>query len=110
MVPRKNRLTRADFTSLPRSRRLHGELFLLSVAPSQAEHSKFSCIVSKKVSLRAVDRNLIKRRARAILTKIILNKFPRQNFVLTAKPKSLQATYKDMEVEIQKLVQEASRP
>ena len=47
-------------------RQIHGTLFSLSVfkLPEAAEGLKFACVVSKKASPKAVERNRLKRRCR----------------------------------------------
>ncbi|MBI5003798.1 ribonuclease P protein component [Candidatus Kaiserbacteria bacterium] len=69
-MPTKFRLTRADFKlfSSQKTRRVRGVFFTLSIFPLPVDTPpKAACIVSKKVSRKAVDRNLIKRRFRAVL-------------------------------------------
>ena len=107
MIPKKNRLTRADFASLPPARRWQGAFFSLSASQGVNGHRKFSCVVSKKVSARAVTRNLIKRRARAAFGKMIPQIGSAQNFVLVAKSKSLGASYQEIERDIQALFSQA---
>jgi ribonuclease P protein component len=69
-MPKRQRITRADFSSLNgrSSRRYFGAYFSLSVSPRPVSgpnnEPKYACVVSKKVAAHAVDRNLIKRRCR----------------------------------------------
>ena len=60
------RLTRADFTAeRGASKRFHGKFFSLSASPLPDERKmSFTCVVSKKVAQKSVQRNLIKRRCR----------------------------------------------
>lgn len=69
-MPKKFRLSRADFVRLEKSKheRVHGDFFSLSIAPlPQSDGPKMASVVSKKVSARAVDRNRIERQCRETL-------------------------------------------
>lgn len=64
-MAQRTRLTRADFSLLRASRRIHGEFFSLSVSPlPRRGPSSFACVVSKSVCKKATERNLLKRRCR----------------------------------------------
>ena len=68
-MPKKQRITRADFSTLSprRQSRLFGVYFSASVsyeASKAATLPRYACVVSKKVAPKAHDRNLIKRRCR----------------------------------------------
>lgn len=66
MLPRKNRLhLQRDIERVRKSGRVvRGELFTLRFLPGQSDLSRFCFVVSKKVSKKAVERNLITRWAR----------------------------------------------
>ena len=73
-MPKKYRLSRTDFTKLAdlRSKRVHGAHFSLAITPLPAGSGvKAACVVSKKVSPRAVDRNRIERRCREALRPLL---------------------------------------
>jgi len=77
-MPRKYRLSRADFKHMRAFKRLHGTLFSLSfgIIPDRAAPGG-ACVVSTKTASRAVERNLIKRRCRAgLLTTLRASKAP----------------------------------
>ena len=64
------RLSHADFSLILKAkiRRVHGLFFSLSVGEVVGVLGpKAACVVSKKVSLRAVDRNVVKRRCREVV-------------------------------------------
>lgn len=107
-MPRKHRLSRADFLGLDRkrSRRVHGTYFSLVIAPLAAGVGpKAACVVSKKVAKRAVDRNKIERRVRGILRPFIARMQGPRALILYAKREVLGASYIEMQRDIQKLIE-----
>ena len=71
LMPKKHRISHSDFklTANSRMRRERGEYFAVSHGPlsdSTSSNLQIACIVSKKTTARAVDRNLIKRRFRSV--------------------------------------------
>lgn len=103
VMSKKDRLTSSDFRSLKPERRLHGALFSLTLSTLPAgKGAQFACVVSKKVSLKATERNLIKRRCRAA---IVMHKkgITGKALVFTAKRESLKATYQEIEKDISSL-------
>ena len=66
--------------------------------------ARATVVVSKKVSNKAVDRNLIKRRARATLRKPPL---PSRSLIFTAKKGARDASYQDIARDITDLVSRA---
>jgi ribonuclease P protein component len=99
-MPRKNRLTRADFQAFSgKTPRIHGEFFSVSIGPARI--AKAAVVVSKKVSNKAVDRNLIKRRIRATLRTLSL---PSVSLIFTAKKGAHGAAYKDIASDIRSLL------
>ena len=101
-MPKKNRLTGAEIRGLRSPRRVHGGLFSVSVGPSRFSEPRFACVVSKKVAAKAVARNLIKRRCRAIIEKE-MKRLPPASYVLYAKKDAARAGYGDMEKDIRTL-------
>lgn len=77
-------------------------LFLLKFIKNNLKNSRFAFVVSLKVSKRAVDRNLIKRRMREIIR--ILNKDIKEGYdlVFIMNSLSLNVTYKDLQNEVVK--------
>lgn len=65
MLPKPERLTKADFTGLRPRIILRGTF--VDIAVSSAPTSRFSCVIAKKRVKRAVDRNRIKRKIYTIL-------------------------------------------
>lgn len=110
-MPRGTRLTRVgfkDFTS--RSRREHGRFFTLAlVLRNDTKGPRAACIVSKKVATRAVDRNLIKRRARAALAPALRGVSVSLSIALYAKKDALHASYKEVADDIAHLMSRVTR-
>ena len=87
-MPSQYRLSRNDFTRMRGFKRVHGTLFSLSfgtlpdrVIPGAA------CVVSAKAAPRAVVRNRIKRRVRAVLGPLVRTlKVPFVLVVIAKKP------------------------
>lgn len=110
-MPRKRSLARTDFLrhAGTRARRFHGALFSLSVSalPSGARGPKCACVVSKKVSPKAVERNLIKRRCReAVRTPILTSNKP-LTLVFYAKREARGATFEEIRKDTTSLLEHA---
>lgn len=76
MLPRQRRVTRRQFPlALKQSRAWHSPLLSLRVAPRPSkdghQSTSFAFVVSHKVAAEAVDRNKLKRRARAIVRELL---------------------------------------
>ena len=100
-MPKSTRLTRKHTPLLRGARRLHSEFFALSVAPG--EHTKASVTVSKKVAAKASERNLIKRRARALLSPQVKELKASLVLMLHAKPAAKDASFDELKRDIRKL-------
>ena len=103
-MPKKYRLSRADFQNMRAFRRVIGEYFSLSYG--ELPNRPFpgaACVVSSKVASRAVDRNRIKRRARAALSEYI-QVHPRPTVVLYAKKGATKASFADIQKDIENLL------
>jgi ribonuclease P protein component len=117
-MPKRQRLSRADFSSIQtqKSRRFYGTYFSLSVAPlTGAVHRKnngFACVVSKKAVSQAHDRNAIKRRCREysrILSAYIAHDADRRfSIVFFAKKESRSAPYREIARDIHNLLVSAA--
>jgi ribonuclease P protein component len=106
-MPRKYSLTGEEIKDL-RGVRVHGGLFSLLVAPSPMTHAKCACVVSKKVSTKAVERNTIKRRCRAILAKRVMKLEVPRALVFHAKRESANATFAEITRDIESLLARVS--
>ncbi len=115
-MPKKRRLSRAHFVALKGARRIHGTLFTLSVAPlpeadpplagavPAGRQGKFACVVSKKVSAKAVDRNRIKRRCRESVRAFLSTFREPLALVFTAKRVAGDASSADIAEDVRKLL------
>ncbi len=102
-MPKKNRLSGAEIRRIRSPRRSHGELFSLSVSPSDGAEAKFACVVSKKVASSAVRRNTIKRRCRDIFRGSLVS-LPAGSYILYAKKGAAEASYAAMAEDLAKLL------
>ncbi len=105
-MPKKYRLSRADFTRLPKAaRRIHGEYFSLTVTPlPSSKGPRAACVVSKKVSARAVDRNRIERRCREALRPLLSKITKPEAFLFYAKREAREASTSDVARDVEKLL------
>ncbi len=99
MLPKQNRLNlRKEFFSLKKDgKMINSETFGLLFA--KGESSKFNFIVSTKISKKAVERNLVKRRLREIVRQ--MPKPPQVNGVFLCKKSILNKTYQELKKEVE---------
>lgn len=71
LMARAARLTRADFPSRAAKVRVVNDLFSVSLWEARNGGPKLSCVVSKKIATRAVDRNFLKRQCREIASPLV---------------------------------------
>lgn len=93
MFKRVNRLpnARAVKRLYAKGRRLVKPTVFLFVAPTQARAPRFSVVVGKKVSARAVDRNRLKRVARAVALVLLPDQLPVVDYLIVLRPAALKA-------------------
>lgn len=107
------KLSRNDFIEIAGAhfKREHGKYFTLSYGslPSARERGKFSCVVSKKVSNKASDRNLIKRRCRESVREALKKANFRGAAVFYAKKDVNGAAFQDIKSDIESLVAKIPR-
>ncbi|MEK9181140.1 MAG: ribonuclease P protein component [Patescibacteria group bacterium] len=72
-------------------------ILALKFLNSGFRQSRFGFLVSKKVSLRAVKRNLVKRRLRNIVGQTIPSIFPGYDCLLIARPRILGESFEVLE-------------
>lgn len=73
------------------------------VAPIRGEHAKCASVVSKKVSLKAVERNKVKRRFRNILSGRISGVHKAVALVFYAKREAKDADFGELERDVEVL-------
>ncbi len=111
-MPRKHALSRSDFKHIAggRFRREHGALFSLSVGPlpdPSARVPRVACVVSKKIAARAVTRNLVKRRCRAVARECIAGVREPLALAFYAKRGAADASYAEIKEDVGRLVKKA---
>lgn len=107
MLPSSRRVTRALFPSLKVGARVvHGSLFTLRYVPSvdAISPSRFSVVVSKAVGPTAVQRNLMKRRARHAIIELLPRVKNGYMAVFFAKQPAAKASFAAYSKEIAELL------
>lgn len=102
MLPKENRLKKKkDFERVfEKGEIVKGESIYIKALKTKEPFPRIGFIVSKKVSLNAVERNKIKRRIREIVKAIsIKNKF---DIVIIALPKIKKNTFEEIRQDVEK--------
>lgn len=107
MLPKNKRVTKDIFPIiLKKSKIFHSKNLTLRVSRNKNnnETTKFSFVVSRKVSNKATERNLLKRRGNGIVSK--LDKNIKNGFICVfyVKKSLLSVSYHDMEEEITRIL------
>jgi len=109
MLPKKRKVEKSLFTGvLNKSKSFYGKNISLRVFPIESlETTKFSFVVSKKVSNKANKRNLLKRRGFSVVKNII--KHTNKGFVCVFyyKKNALSSSYVEIEKDIKYLLTKA---
>ena len=101
-MPKKYRLTGEELSHLS-GKRMHGKFFSLLISPISGDHAKCAVVVSKKVAMKAVDRNKIKRRVRNILSKHIPRTKNSVALVFSAKRETKGVAFAELSRDIEAL-------
>jgi ribonuclease P protein component len=104
-MPKKQRLSHKELIEQKPTKRLHGQFFSLSVAPLPSGTPKLTCVVSKKVALRAHDRNLLKRRCREVARPHLARIHSPLALVLYAKKAAAEQSFAAIRTDINQLLQ-----
>jgi ribonuclease P protein component len=103
MLPKKQKLNRANFGKvLQKSKKIEGENFSFRARfEEKSEKSRYSVVVSAKVSKKAVDRNRLKRQVYEVLA----NNAPKTGIlgVIYAKKDSVELDFKAINKEVSEL-------
>lgn len=109
MLSKNRRISKTEFKTFSRGKSFHSSIFSLFVYKKQEETlSQFSFICSKKVAKSAVKRNLLRRRGYNAVQKIIKDVKPGFYFVFNYKKEAVGATYKEINQEIDNLLQKTA--
>lgn len=104
MLPKQNRLHRADFDLVfKKGRRIRGRTFSLIISASEDknEECKIGIIITKKVCKKAVDRNKLKRQVRNTIYRYILKSLPTgQKIIVMAFPVPKPRKYQEIKEEL----------
>lgn len=108
-MPKKYRLSRADFSRLARakSRRIHGTYFSLMIAPLLSPGVKAACVVSKKTASRSVDRNAIERKCREALRPLLSSVEDSSAYIFYAKRGAMEASSGEIKTDVVSLLKRA---
>ena len=105
MLSREHRVPRRRFPSLLRASRLWTAPSLsLRVARRQVKATLFAFVVSHKVAARAVDRNRLKRRARAIVRDLLSKVKDNYACLLFFKKPAAKLSYQELKNVIQEII------
>jgi len=98
MLPKKHRVSREEFKKvLGRSFLVHTPLFSLRIRESHSKEApRIAIVVSKKVSNTAAGRNLLKRRSREAIQRIIPRLRSGNAFILFFKKEAAKLSYADL--------------
>lgn len=108
MLPKINRLKKnKDFEQvLKRGQFFRQDFLTLKILPNKLKNNRFGFIVSSKVSKKAVLRNKIKRRLRALILSQLneLNKIPvLADIVIIAKPGAERKSFQEFQQAVDKI-------
>jgi ribonuclease P protein component len=99
MFAKKYRITKKeDFDLIFRKgRSFYADFFMVKILRNDLGFSRFSVLVSKKVSLKAVERNAVKRKLREILKKNSLIFPPNSDIIVYANKSILNKSFSEIE-------------
>ena len=105
MLPQKNRLLKdRDFRRvLKNGKGFKDPFFYIKLKSNRAGYTRIGIVVGRKVSLKSVVRNKIKRRAREILRELLPKAKKGIDIVIISFPKSKELTFKDTKKSITSL-------
>ena len=106
-MAKRSRVTRQDFEHIHSTsvKRYHGEFFSLVVIT--ASGTKFTCVVSKKIAARAVERNRIKRRCREAARAALGSTRHEIAFVFYAKRQAREAAFAAIKKDVETLIKKS---
>lgn len=107
MLPKGNRVRKTrEFERVFSSRlSVYGSFVRLSYSPGTTSLTRCAVVVSTKISKKAVIRNKLRRRARAVIKKVLPVLTPPLDIVITCLKGSEVVSYHDFELDILKSLQ-----
>ena len=99
MLSKINRLRKKkDFTRVyQQGRSFSTPDIWMKTLPNRLENNRFGIVVSRKISKKAVERNLIKRRLRVLAKHYLPSLKPGYDIILTARSGILRKSYSELE-------------
>jgi len=108
MLSKKNRINKESFPDfIKKAKNVSSDNMYLKTAHGFSKNKSFAFVVSLKVSKNAVDRNKIKRRARAITQSIFKEVLSGVSTAVFFKPTIKEKKYSEMKEEMIKLYKKA---
>ena len=110
MLSFKNRLSKTKEINevLKNGAMIKSDLFVLKYMKNKKEESRFSFVVSQKISKKAVERNRLKRRFREIIRKDLHNIKKGFDIVILARKKAKVSDFADLKKSLKFLFKKAS--
>lgn len=108
-MDREHRVRRRDDVARVRreGRRVAHPLLRLQWAPNALSITRFGFIVSKRVAMRAHERNLVRRRLRELARAELARLGTGYDVIVTAQPPARGATYRELGTALRTLLQRA---
>ncbi len=111
-MPKKYRISHADFKLIEdaRFRRERGAYFSLShgrLSGARGNRLRVACVVSKKVAIRAVDRNFVKRRCLDAVRNLLAGDKEPFALIFYANKNAKTASFEEMKADINKLIEKS---
>lgn len=106
MLPPKNRLTKTrDFNRVSRyGHKFFSPELILRWTENKENHSRWGIIISRKVDKKAVIRNRIKRRLRAILRENMIFWPSQKDIILIARPQIKELNFRELKENLEQIL------
>lgn len=108
MLSQKYRLVKqSDFSLVFKNgKKAFGRLFFIRYTPNNKENSRFSVVISNKISKKATIRNRARRQVREII-RLNLSKFKQNlDIIINILKPSLDCSYEELEMEMLKILKD----
>ena len=109
MLPTINRLRKKkDFAKVYQRGYSYSSLLLwLKLLPNDLSYNRVGIVVSTKVSKKAVERNRIKRRLRALIKDYLSSIKPGYDIIITARVRIIDKSFQEIDQDLKSLLQRA---